>query len=236
MTNEEFSAFADAKCIELTQLRAAYIQLAKGILGKTLLQHDLYYCANINRAIQLIDGFKMLLKERNLICVSAIVRLQIDNCARTVAPLIAENEQDVFDAVVNGTRIDNIKAKGGGNLSDKRLVDFLSKYDKQIKTVYQSTSGAIHFSEKAFYACVSAPKDKEYQITLNVGNSLEEKCNEPLKECAEAFCHYICFHQKFLEMEADWKAEFEKTNNSVLTGDNSNLDGETNPNSANKEA
>ena len=202
MTNEEFSAFADAKCIELTQLSAAYIQLAKGILGKTLLQHDLYYCANINRAIQLIDGFKMLLKERNLICVSAIVRLQIDNCARTVAPLIAENEQD---------RIDNIKAKGGGNLSDKRLVDFLSKYDKQIKTVYQSTSGAIHFSEKAFYACVSAPKDREYQITLNIGNPLEEKCNEPLKECAEAFCHYIRFHQSLLSLEADWKVTYENT-------------------------
>ena len=217
MTNEEFSAFADAKCIELTQLSAAYIQLAKGILGKTLLQHDLYYCANINRAIQLIDGFKMLLKERNLICVSAIVRLQIDNCARTVAPLIAENEQDVFDAVVNGTRIDNIKAKGGGNLSDKRLVDFLSKYDKQIKTVYQSTSGAIHFSEKAFYACVSAPKDREYQITLNIGNPLEEKCNEPLKECAEAFCHYVRFHQSLLSLEADWKADFEKKYNDSLS-------------------
>ena len=217
MTNEEFAIIADAKCIELTQLRTAYIQLTKGILGKTLLQHDLYYCANINRAIQLIDGFKILFKERNLICVSAIVRLQIDNCARTIAPLLAENEQNVFEAVVNGTRIDTIKAKDGGKLTDKKLIEFLSKYDGQIVDVYRNTSGAIHFSEKAFYACVSAPKDKEYQITLNVGNPLEEKCNEPLKECAEAFCHYIRFHQSLLSLEADWKADFEKKYNDSLS-------------------
>ena len=217
MTNEEFAAYADTKCEELKQLRRSYIRLSAEIISETLMQHDLYYCANINRAVQLIDGFQMLLKERNLICVSAIVRLQIDNCARTVAPLLAENEQDVFNAVVNGERINKIKAKDGGTLTDTKLVDFLASYDKQIKTVYQSTSGAIHFSEKAFYACVSAPKDREYQITLNIGNPLEEKCNEPLKECAEAFCHYVRFHQSLLSLEADWKADFEKKYNDSLS-------------------
>lgn len=217
MTNEEFAAYADAKCEELKQLRHSYIQLSAAIISETLMQQALYYCANINRAVQLIDGFQTLLRERNLICVSAIVRLQIDNCARTAAPLLAENEQDVFEAVVKGDRIDKIKAKGGGTLTDAKLVDFLSRYDDQIKTVYQSTSGAIHFSEKAFYACVSAPTDKEYQITLNIGNPLEEKCNGPLIECAEAFCHYIRFHQRLLSLEAEWKADFEKRNNDSLT-------------------
>ena len=217
MTNEEFAAYADTKCEELKQLRRSYIQLSAAIISETLMQQALYYCANINRAVQLIDGFQTLLRERNLICVSAIVRLQIDNCARTAAPLLAENEQDVFEAVVKGDRIDKIKAKGGGTLTDAKLVDFLSRYDDQIKTVYQSTSGAIHFSEKAFYACVSAPTDKEYQITLNIGNPLEEKCNEPLIECAEAFCHYIRFHQRLLSLEAEWKADFEKRNNDSLT-------------------
>ena len=217
MTNEEFAAYADAKCEELKQLRRSYIQLSAAIISETLMQQALYYCANINRAVQLIDGFQTLLRERNLICVSAIVRLQIDNCARTAAPLLAENEQDVFEAVVKGERIDKIKAKDGGTLTDTKLVDYLARYDKQIKTVYHSTSGAIHFSEKAFYACVSAPKDKEYQITLNIGNPLEEKCNEPLIECAEAFCHYIRFHQRLLSLEAEWKADFEKRNNDSLT-------------------
>jgi hypothetical protein len=71
-------------------------------------------------------------------------------------------------------------------------------------------SGAIHFSEKGFYASVSVSENTEYDILVNVGHPLDEKCNEPLIECAEALCHYIRFHQKLLALEAEWKTNFEK--------------------------
>lgn len=39
MTNEEFVAYANAKCEELKQLRSSYIQLSAAINGKKNRQH-----------------------------------------------------------------------------------------------------------------------------------------------------------------------------------------------------
>ena len=96
-------------------------------------------------------------------------------------------------------------------LSDGHLKDELSKLDDKFKTVYDQASGFIHLSEKAFYQTIVGT-DTNGMVMMQIGDTLPEKRNEPLIECAEAFLHFIKLHYSMLYPVVDSKMRYEKEN------------------------
>ena len=208
MTNDEYYCSIEEMKNQFKSLRKEGLEIFRGIIGRNLLDEDLFFIASLDRCLRLIDGMNNMLENRNLTCAGAILRLQMDNCMRTYAAYIAADRKKVVNCLLEGNPINKEKDINGKKLSDGHLKDEVSKLDDQFKTVYNQASGFIHLSEKAFYQTVADVDDGK--ITIQIGGDLPEKRNEPLIECAEAFLHFIKLHYSMLYPVVDSKTRFEK--------------------------
>ena len=208
MNNEVYYATFDEYNQELKGLRTKGIDIAKGIIGENLTKDDLFFCASLDRCLRLIDGVIPLLKERNLTCAGALLRLQMDNCLRTYAAFIAADKEKVIDCIISGDPIKNEKDTTGQKMTDGHLKDEISKIDSQFAQVYDQASGFIHLSSKAFYQTVAEIGDGN-RFAIQIGQPLPEKRNEPLLECADAFVHFVKLHYKMLDAVVESKMRFD---------------------------
>ncbi len=207
MTNEEYSRAIVPRIQELKVLRQKAVSLAAGIIGETLFQEDLFFCASADRCIRLIDGFIPMLEDRNLTCTGVLLRMQMDNCMRTYAAFIAEDRNAVIQCIIDGSPIKNLKDKNGKKMLDGHLKDEVSKLDPIFATVYDQASGYVHLSEKAFYQTVEHCDNNE--IGIIAGHPLPERRNAPLLEGADAYIHFIKLHFKMLQAVVDSKQRYD---------------------------
>ena len=208
MSNEEYFKELDMKIEALKELRSQGIQLARGIIGENLTKGDLFFCASLDRCLHLMDGFVVMLRERNLTCAGALLRLQMDNCMRTYAAFIAKDKNAVTDCLIDGTPIKHLVDADGKKMTDYYLKTELTKFEPTFSQVYDQSSGYIHLSEKAFYQTVT-DIDHDGKLTLQVGHPLPEKRNDPLLEGADAFTHYVKLHYEMLVSVCQSKKRFD---------------------------
>lgn len=207
MNNKEYAKLLGKRVKVLTDLRKQGISISAGIIGKTLLKEDFYFCASVDRCLNLIDGIASMLSNRNLTCAGAILRLQMDNCIRTYAAFIAEDKDKVVDCIISGDTISGQKSKDGKRLKDGYLKCEISKIDNEFAEIYDKGSGFIHLSDKAFYqTIVNCEGD---HIDFQIGHELPDKRNPVLIEIADAFVHFVKLHYKMLEAVADSKKRFD---------------------------
>lgn len=207
MDNSEYRGVITPLVEKLDQLNAKAIEIGKSIIGSTLLLVDLGFVSLLNRSVQLTDGFISMVKERNLTCAGALLRLQLDNCMRTYALYIAADRKEFIEALMSDKKIDDLKDKCGNAMKDWYLKSELNKFDAQFSTVYRNASGYTHFSGKAFYQAVSAKNDNG--IEFQVSHAFPEKVNPILVECVQAYIHFLKFFYWLIEGAVDAKADFE---------------------------
>lgn len=210
MNNEEYFELLGNGKKTLDELKKQGVELAQGVIGETLLADDFFFCASLNRCINLIEGFWLLLNSRNLTCAGAILRLQIDNCLRTYAAFIAADRNKVIECIIKGRRIDKERDTNGHMMTDGYLKKKLGEMDSSIVMIYDNTSGYIHLSEKAFYeTVVNCDNGKgEFQI----GRELPERRNPILIEMLEAFIHFIKLYYKMVTAVVDSKQRYDLEN------------------------
>ena len=208
MNNEIYYTNLDEYEQSMKELRTQGIAIAKGIIGENLTKDDLFFCASLDRCLRLIDGMIPLLKDRNLTCAGALLRLQMDNCMRTYAAFIAADKPRVIDCIISGDPINKEKDTAGQKMTDGHLIDEISKIDNQFAQVYDQASGFIHLSSKAFYQTV-AEIGEDNRFAFQIGHPLPEKRNEPLIECAAAFVHFVKLHYKMLNAVVESKTRFD---------------------------
>lgn len=199
MNNKELEIALSPKLNELQDLNENAIKIARALIGESLFNTDLYFCALLNKSIQLTDGFVELIKKRNLTSAGIILRSSMDNCLRLYAMFIANNPDEVVDCLMSGGRIDKLKDKDGNKLRDSYLKNKLGEYDNRFVLVYNNASGYVHFSEKGFYQSVSA-LEGEYEIGIQVSHAIPEKANDFILECVQA---YIFVLELFYSMFKD---------------------------------
>ena len=141
-------------------------------------------------------GISTMLKSRDLTCVGALLRLQLDNCMRTYAAFIAKDRNKVIDCIISGNRIDRQVDKNNKQLRDSYLTTEITKFDPIFSDVYDKASGYIHLSSAAFYQTIVNTQD--YVIEFQVGRDLPEKRNPVLLEAADAFIHFVELQFKML--------------------------------------
>jgi hypothetical protein len=166
------------------------VLLAKDVIGQTLFEDDFYIMSIIDKCIRLIDGFTIMLEKRNLTCMGILLRVQIDNCLRTYAPFVAENQSEVIKSIYNDkNQINKMISKDGKRMTDAYLRKQLSKIDKRFDIVYKEASGYIHHSEKAFYSIVSI--EEPNTLKFDLGHPIRNELDPVLQECAEAFLYFV---------------------------------------------
>ena len=207
MTNDEYNVAVVSSVKELQELRKQAVSLAKGAIGETLLSEDLYFCASLDRCIRLFDGFIPMLQSRNLTCAGVLLRMQMDNCMRTYAALVAGDKELLVQHLLDGERIDKLRDKKGNRFSDGYLKRKIDEIDSGFAQVYEQASGFVHLSSKAFYQMIDKCEDGKIDFLIVL--PLPEKRNAPLLECAHAYIHYVKLFFKLIQAMVNRKREYD---------------------------
>ncbi|MDD6237112.1 MAG: hypothetical protein PUB00_07000 [Clostridiales bacterium] len=207
MDNATYYKELETRVAVIRELRRQCPSFAKGIIGETLFKEDLFFCAALDRNVQLSEGFIKLLQQRNLSCVGALLRMQMDNCMRTYAAFIAANKDAVIDCIIHGKKIRDLADIDGKKMTDAHLKKKMSAFNTSFPDVYDKASGYVHFSDMAFYQTVVSCNDNI--IEWQIGQALQERFNPLLLEAADAFIHFTKIHYKMLQAVVDSKQRYD---------------------------
>ena len=81
-----------------------------------------YIMSIANRAISLNRGFVTLAESNNYQTAISLMRLQIDNCLRLYALSLYSNSGELYEKVLKGEHIRNMKDRDGNKMTDNYLV------------------------------------------------------------------------------------------------------------------
>ena len=197
MPNEHYFEELEIIRQHFSALREAYVPLTSEVLRDALTFDDFYFLPTIDRSMRLIDGFILLMESRNLTCVGALLRMQIDTCMRSYALFIAEDPDALIQGYLNGEKVNKFKDDQGKKMTDHRLKERLSEFFPEISLVYDNASGYIHYSDKAFRSIARPMED--YNFGMGIGTALPEDVNGLLIEAAGAFARFVTIHQKIIK-------------------------------------
>jgi hypothetical protein len=157
--------------------------------------------AAINRTVSTIAGFKLLIKSSNMICARTILRIQIDTALRFYSAFIVKDPHKHSIAILSGKQIDKITDSDGQRMSDRYLVDKLSKDYPWLNDVYKRTSGYIHFSAEHMHESVSSLGEEKdfYSIKYRISTEDTKYPEESWLEVVECFNASLDIFIKYLE-------------------------------------
>lgn len=135
---------------DLDRARSELIQHCQHYLTRTEVhthQH-LYVIAAARRLLTQSRAFKNTVLDKNGQVASALLRLQLDTVLRLYAIFWVKDPETFAKAVRGGKQINRISDRLKNQMTDKYLATKLTGTYPWIATVYENTSGLIHFSAR----------------------------------------------------------------------------------------
>lgn len=142
------------KLSDLRSYHKPHLELSKYMLEayeRTLYPLDLLAIAAMNRSLNLLDGFCMLIESRNFIAAAPLVRLQVDTALRFSAAFLVEEPHNFALEVLKGTPIRKLRSHDNQRMTDRYLIEKMTAEFPWLRNVYEHTSGYVHLSEKHIF-------------------------------------------------------------------------------------
>lgn len=157
--------------------------------GGNLFLMDLWITAILHRSQSLIEGFCIMIENKNFDCAAPLVRLQLDNCLRFFATALVDDRENFISEIMKGKHIRKIKDKNNEQMTDKYLYEKLSNQDERfsfIKTLYIEASGFIHVSEKNILKSMGKVSD-DGKLTISLQSKRLKIDDEEYIRAIDAF-------------------------------------------------
>lgn len=116
------------------------------------------------------QGFMDLIKAKNHICALALIRLQIDNCILLYQAQLVEDPDIFFQYIADGHEAYSFRGnkKTKIDFHERKIVEALNRKYDDIKELYTTCSGFIHFSSNHISSSYKQEfKDGELNLYIN---------------------------------------------------------------------
>jgi len=198
---------------KMSGLERAHLELGTVMLKAhdgDLYPMDLLATAALNRSFAHISGFRPLVVGRNLICAGAIARLQLDTAMCFYASFLVADPHKFALAILAGERVRHMRDAAGNRMTDQYLKNKLAEEYDWVPSVYDRTSGYIHFSAVHMMSAHRAgPNDDSSSVgTLfsKISATDHDLPEQIYIEAVEAFCAATEILLKYVEGWAFTKA------------------------------
>jgi hypothetical protein len=169
--------------------------------GGALYPVDILAVAVLNRSIDLLQGFSLLMRANNYLAAAPLVRLQLDNLLRLKAVWLVSNPHEFVMKVMKGTPIRKLKDADDNKMHDAYLVQKLESEVPWIRRLYQSTSGFVHLSEKHIFSLFKKQIESGDSVEISIGGTGE---NISLRNKVEAIKAYSAITKQILFLIDGW--------------------------------
>ncbi len=161
---------------------------ALGGAGAPMFVLDMILIGALKRAVSLASGLAVMIEKKNMVCARALLRMHMDTVLRLSAYEYVDDPEAVASAVLGGEHLRKFKSTEGKQLKDHYLVERLTAREPWGKTVYEYTSGYVHFSERqVFDAVAKLGTDEERTVHFSVSDSDEKYPESSWSEVAACF-------------------------------------------------
>ena len=189
--------------------RHRHLSLGRAMLeadGHKLFSLDLLAVAAINRSLSNSSAFTQLIRAHNYLVAASLVRLQLDTFLRFFASYLVSDPHEFATSVLAGTEVRKLKDRSGTLMTDRHLVDSVASEFPWAPSVYKSTSGFIHLSDKHIHSAIQSVED-DGTFSMLIGSDPDRFPSELWVEMAEGFVAATAALFRYLE---GWK--FTKAN------------------------
>jgi hypothetical protein len=139
---EEERAYLDVLRIHHLDLTMRFLAAADGMLYEI----DVVIAAAMARSYGLVDGFIAAFDSWNPVVAAPLLRMEIDSLMRLDYIARAPHADSVAHHIFAGGEFRTLKDVEGRVLTDSRLSEHAQDVHPWIRSVYQETSGWVHFS------------------------------------------------------------------------------------------
>lgn len=148
---------------------------------------DLVIFAVMQRSLSLIDGFIVLLRQRNILCAAPLIRLQIDSIMRLYACWLVADYNAVAFQLLDGASLSKLKSTDGHSLTDSYLRRKVSEIYPWVESVYHKTSGFIHLSTPHMLSPVKSISISQASISVGCQATGRQWTEREMIDAVEGF-------------------------------------------------
>src|SRR5690606_34690711 len=147
-----------------------YKNIASNIMQGNSYEIDKIALSVLNRAIAIIEGFRLLFMQKNTYAAEHFIRIQLDSLVRFYSLPIYQDES-YLQYCLDGKPINKFYDKNLRNeFTDTFLVKELSKIRSPVKELYYKYCGVIHFGLSHLNRSISYPQKDGVKYSVQVGD------------------------------------------------------------------
>lgn len=169
--------------------RDRHLSLGKAMLeadGHMLFSLDFLAIAALNRSLSNSSAFTQMVRAQNYLIAASLVRLQLDTFLRFFASYLVSDPHEFATSVLAGTEARKLKDRSGAAMTDRYLVDSVAQEFPWVPSVYRSTSGFIHLSNKHIQSTIQSVHD-DGTLSMLIGSDPNRFPDELWVEMTEGF-------------------------------------------------
>jgi hypothetical protein len=171
----------------------------------TLFPCDALTFTVLERSLNLIRSFNLLLSNGCYTTGMGVMRMQMDNVLRYFGALQSGNPHDVALQMYYGTALRNIKDASNKKMTDARLVELLAVNNPWVTHVYDLASGYIHLSNNHFHHfLIRSPKGSDGIREFTIG---DEDAHIPIEAKEQLIKAFGVLTNAVLSLTDKWIAE-----------------------------
>jgi hypothetical protein len=142
----------------------------------------------LDRSLNTVAGFVLLLKNHGYICGVGLLRMQLDNILRFHGVVKSGDAHGVAEKVCSGTPLRKLKDSRGHNMTDANLIELLQERNPGVAEVYSDSSGYIHLSDQHFlHFLARCGRDEEGRRLISIGSNDDHLSIEHRYSLIDAF-------------------------------------------------
>ncbi|MGD2130784.1 MAG: hypothetical protein PVJ33_17230 [Lysobacterales bacterium] len=175
--------------LKIDNERDRHLNLGKTMLeadGSNMFLLDFLAAAALNRSLSNSSAFTQLVRAQNYLVAASLVRLQLDTFLRFYASYLVSDPHEFAKSVLAGTEVRKLKDRSGAMMTDRYLVDSAASEFSWAPSVYKSTSGFIHLSDKHIFSTIQSVND-DGALSIHIGSDPSRFPTELWVEMAKGF-------------------------------------------------
>ncbi len=162
---------------ELDKIKDLYIEYLKDfVLRDSIIYYKtIMINAVLQRSLAIIDAYKKLILDNNIMVMNGLIRMQIDNCIYVYGIYMlyedVKNTNNIFkDTILNNKQLRNFKVNNK-NLTDNYIVSKINENQKDFKAMYKFYCRFVHFSDSAGLLAMEAKDENIMEFSLSTDYS-----------------------------------------------------------------
>lgn len=161
---------------ELDKIKNLYIEYLKDfVLRDSIIYYKtIMINAVLQRSLAIIDAYKKIILDNNIMVMNGLIRMQIDNCIYVYGIYMLYedvNTNKIFkDTILNNKQLRNFKVNNK-NLTDNYIVSKINENQKDFKGMYKFYCRFVHFSDSAGLLAMEAKDENIMEFSLSTDYS-----------------------------------------------------------------